>query len=700
MAQVYRDNHATLSEILDEAGANGATLLIPDLQRPYVWSPRQVIVLVDSLLRGWPFGSLLLWSVTQEQAAKMPRRPFARLIDRINDDSDEVSPRQEPAKYRMVLDGQQRVQSLLLAFGGDSWGFKLLDREWHESLREKRQRGRASAHWSVGELCLDIDVLRLELETKGKKLAAVDFTGGALTWAVRHSATQRSPQRSANYDYPLYATDQLPGRFLRLSRLWELAGDKGLSDSADFEDAIEKLLSEHGAAALARPVKRGLEDIARNLRDVRGTRVTFLEVNAYDPNMGDEARYMDAVVSIFTRLNTAGRTLSREEITFAWVKNGWRSEMVGNRSASQCFKQLGDELKVQGIDLSLDDLMAGVAHCWSVVFNLGKVLTQRDLLDATAIRPMAEQLSEAWTDLQESILKTAEALQARGLMFERHYHSLNALAVLWAWQFVADRWLRRAAPSTTEHDAWQKQISVAFGPLAERWLICSQWAGYWGASSSAKVSECASKLATLRTDSETISGAIDALATLINGLTNLTRGTEDGAADYIDRLRVDGREQVRQYYTPLWIWHRLDATRWSHSIPLRIDAKKASHDVDHVVAVKLWEGLPAAGARTVDDGDLVETVNEIGNCLLLETGFNISKGKTPLGDWLARVHEFQNGTLDQNSWSASMTIPSVMRDPRRATQQAVSNAVDERTRAMKLELKDFVSGKLRRRDVV
>src|SRR5256885_3556906 len=28
----------------------------------------------------------------------------------------------QPAPYRMVLDGQQRVQSLLLAFGGDNWG--------------------------------------------------------------------------------------------------------------------------------------------------------------------------------------------------------------------------------------------------------------------------------------------------------------------------------------------------------------------------------------------------------------------------------------------------------------------------------------------------------------------------------------------------------------------------------------------------
>ena len=32
--------------------------------------------------------------------------------------------------------------------------------------------------------------------------------------------------------------------------------------------------------------------------------------------------YSDAIVNIFTRLNTAGRTLTREEITLAWLKVG------------------------------------------------------------------------------------------------------------------------------------------------------------------------------------------------------------------------------------------------------------------------------------------------------------------------------------------------------------------------------------------
>jgi len=46
MAAIYVDRHTDLKELLAMAGkSEDATLLIPDLQRPYVWQPNQVIVL-------------------------------------------------------------------------------------------------------------------------------------------------------------------------------------------------------------------------------------------------------------------------------------------------------------------------------------------------------------------------------------------------------------------------------------------------------------------------------------------------------------------------------------------------------------------------------------------------------------------------------------------------------------------------------
>src|SRR5262249_6617063 len=37
-------------------------LVLPDLQREFVWKEDQIRLLLDSILRGYPFGSLLIWN--------------------------------------------------------------------------------------------------------------------------------------------------------------------------------------------------------------------------------------------------------------------------------------------------------------------------------------------------------------------------------------------------------------------------------------------------------------------------------------------------------------------------------------------------------------------------------------------------------------------------------------------------------------
>ena len=50
-----------------------------------------------------------------------------------------------------------------------------------------------------------------------------------------------------------------------------------------------------------------------------------------------EDAYNDAIVNIFTRLNHAGRTLTREEITLAWLKVGWEPKETGGKTAGDLF---------------------------------------------------------------------------------------------------------------------------------------------------------------------------------------------------------------------------------------------------------------------------------------------------------------------------------------------------------------------------
>ena len=710
MSTFYTDGHRTLSDLLRLASADaGATLLIPDLQRPYVWEPLNVIRLVDSLLRGWPFGSLLLWAVDKGGLAQIPHRSFASLVDRINDTATQVKQREEPATYELVLDGQQRVQSLLLAFGGDNWGFKMLDREWHEKVNEKRQRGpRGKPHWSIGELCLDAYAFEAELARRSNRLREVDYTTGVLRWVVRNPQTQRSNfSRPKTFEDPLPTADSSAnkGRYIRLSRLWEKAGDSSLIEGVDFENATTLLLRSHEIQdARARAIQRPMEDLLRKLKEVRSERVTFLQVVSHKPEMGPIDGYMNAVVNIFTRLNSAGRTLTQEEITFAWVKSGWDASKVGDRNATLCFTDLLTQLSKAGVTMGLDELMSCVAFVWATSRNGGKVLAQGDLLVADKINPMSKQLSEVWNTLAESVVATTEYLtQVRGLQQGKQFLSFNALATIWAWRFTGDEWSAAHGLKAMANDGWEKAMNTSLGRYGERWLICSHWAGRWGSASATYVSSCASQLAKLKASTESVADSAKAAREFNAFFEERMSELEADAHDFVDRLRVDEREQVRAYYTPLWIWHRLDAERWKQSaIALRLGAKLPELDVDHTVAVKLWEDQWSKyqGHTLTDEEreELVDSVNHIGNCILLETAFNISKGKKSLGTWLSETHEFKQGQVSESDWANALLLDVVCLRPEITSPDKVAEAIGRRTDAIRIELKKFVSCKLDRTD--
>ena len=120
MGNVYRQDSQQLHQLLDKASAShGATLLIPDLQRPYVWTPNQVTLLIDSLVRGWPFGTLLLWKVNHQELQGIPFRPFWTVVDRTAESNGAQVAQMNPP--RRVSHAVGRAAENSEPFAG-SWG--------------------------------------------------------------------------------------------------------------------------------------------------------------------------------------------------------------------------------------------------------------------------------------------------------------------------------------------------------------------------------------------------------------------------------------------------------------------------------------------------------------------------------------------------------------------------------------------------
>jgi hypothetical protein len=714
MSKIYSDSHEELYKLLQRASSEtGATLLIPDLQRPYVWTPSQVVLLLDSLIRGWPFGTLLLWDVHESDLSKIPSRPFWRMVDRtIEEGGTQVTQQNPPATYNMVLDGQQRIQSLILALGGDAWGFKLYDKDWHVERGNRPQRSAGgNRHWSVGTLCIDLDALSTEFSPESG-IPGVDFTK-VLQWVVTDSVNGRSNiVRGPKYEDPIAVASNVEqkGKYVRLSRLWDKAPAKEGLEAEQYQRLIAPILDEHEVPhAKSAAVIRPLTSLATAFSRVKLTRVSYLRVERLDTSVQSEQAYTDAVVGIFTRLNTAGRTLTREEITFAWLKVGWTRSKTGGLGATECFKKLLDELRSLDLPVELDDLVAGTSFAWAVHSRDGALLSDRDLLKKDIIHPMADDLSETWQILQDSFCAVAELLKERRVEFRSHYQSLNALWILCTWKYLAEIHENSFPTSKPAEIAnYRAAIQQIISECIDRWFFCSSWAGRWGRASGQIMSGYATRLSELnkRLGGESKS-LVDAAAWLSMFIKDEVDAFIVDANAEVDRLAAESRDQVRNYYSYLWIWHRIDAARWQMSkTPLReTEKKKPSIEVDHVVAVKLWEDANTGEPSTDEERALVEGesisgyVNRLGNSLLLEKTFNISKKQKPLKELLEQLKDFKTDSTHLAAWSSAMHLATKHCDPTGLSKLELYKLIESRETAMKIELKEFIKGLRPRHDL-
>lgn len=713
--KIYDEGSEPLHELLRAASSDqGATLLVPDLQRPYVWSPSQVTLLVDSLLRGWPFGTLLLWSVHKDDLAGIPSRPFWRVADRTGAfDDEQVSKSNPPAQFRMVLDGQQRLQSLLLAFGGDKWGFRLLDHEWSTVLDSERPRGRnARCHWSLGHLCLDVRSFRDRVQEAGG-VAKIDYRD-VLSWIVQSPDEGRSAlRRPANYKPPIASglAAENKGRFVRLSRLWDLASTQPGLFERFFRDKLVPLLKQHDVPQdVITAVLEPLAELVVTLVAIKQSKVSYLQLSPFNDQVFSQDLYNDAIVNIFTRLNTAGRALTRQEITFAWIKTGWDAARTGNRTAGKCFEELGEALTDEGVALDIDALVGTVSAMWSVLHRDGALLTASDLLRGEKVRPMAQDLVQSWDTVASNAVDGTKLVDDRGFKFGTHYRSLNVLTLLLSWRLLGRQWLAGHPLQVTSKDSFEKSLDAAFSSYCDRWILLSQWSGRWGKSTDKAFAEYIKDLSTDWTGIRKLTAPDDVIAILRQRMETWISALQVESAKFVEGLSVLSRDAVHQYYLPLWLWHRLDAARWKASaLPLR-EAKRNSHspEVDHIVAVKLWETLNGTPPAVTDAGedeptltadDLSTTMNALGNCCLLEKSFNIAKGAEPLRAFLDRVHEFKKGDLQVDQWAKDIGVHTDLVDPSGKSAAVVRAVVEQRTATMKAELKEYLAGTRQRADV-
>lgn len=109
----------SLQQLMTDVHKNN--LLLPSLQRKYTWKAKQIEPLFDSLMQRYPINTVMLWEVDDLAKTKLD---FYRFLDANyqSDVSENVlltsGEKDIEGRHQIVIDGQQRLTSLYIAFYG------------------------------------------------------------------------------------------------------------------------------------------------------------------------------------------------------------------------------------------------------------------------------------------------------------------------------------------------------------------------------------------------------------------------------------------------------------------------------------------------------------------------------------------------------------------------------------------------------
>ena len=331
-----------------------STYFLPALQREFVWKADQVCALFDSLMRRYPISSFLFWQVPPEgrddveayeflHSVQAPPRNRARLA-RVHGNRDTT----------FVLDGQQRLTSLLVGLQGTYY-----DR--------KTTSGKGSKTKVMKKLYLDL----------------------------LHDGRQPDADGEIYYHFDFF--DYVP--LLSKSTFW-------------FE--VGRILNVDGDAGVKGLVERQIKAI----RDVRSLPSQDAEIVEHNLTRLYEAIWSDEVLSyhtetdpdherileIFVRANSGGTELSKSYLLLSTLTLHWGAENA--REVINTFvEELNNELTRKN-ELSIDFVMKSCL----VLLNLPVAYRVSSFTKETCAR-----IKQNWDDIRDAIRRAVDAANAFGI---------------------------------------------------------------------------------------------------------------------------------------------------------------------------------------------------------------------------------------------------------------------------------------------
>jgi hypothetical protein len=525
------------------------------------------------------------------------------------------------------------------------------------------------------------------------------------------------------------------GRYIKLSRVWNSIDANSPLKIKEISNLIRSNLFDDWAVVkdqdfrdqLIEPMSELLEEIC----SIKNQEVYFLQISAYTA-LWTQQEYNEAIVTVFTRLNAAGRALKDEEITMAWLKVGWEPSLTNSKTAAECREDLRKELDPIFAVENEEDVKL-ISYVWAIFHKNGRLLEARDLLDGQIMQPMALQISTDWIPFIKSINQSVYLIQERNL--KDLLNSFNAIIVACSVYYLYLLWQNENSAiwnsmREVDRENCDKRIESIFNPFLDRWLLCSHWAGTWSNSSGLEFQAFAIDISKTWANRNRTNLSTTAFINDFEMIcTSILDRVKPKAIVHVNTLEAS-RNTVSQYRSILWLWHRLDKNRFIESaiqMRLKPGGKRRSQmkmEVDHAVSYSSWCDLVEVEVTQQKNiGALIPTgeiepppigfaskmeavnfANRIGNCSLLQTNFNRSKNKGTLWNFMKQVQEFTADPSRKYLWENALGMSAILTEmlganSSPATCLDIKQAIEIRTNDIRKDVVAFITNKTQGREI-
>lgn len=342
-------------------------LRLPEIQRHYVWQGTRVRDLLDSLYRGYPSGSILMWETDEA----VPTRDFA-----IVQDSNAFAGR------KLLLDGQQRLTSLTAVLNGEP----------------VQVRGRKRP----------IDILFNLEHPDGPPVDIVEVDNDEVSPVTPDDELSDESEESEEGEAGLQ--EKLNRRTFVVSSKNLLSQPQWVSVSEVFQSTDDtKLLKKSGIQSWDDPRFQKYSDRLKKLRSIKQYQ--------YVVHVLERSMSYEEVTEIFVRVNSLGAKLRSSDLALAQMTSRWPNLLKE-------LEKFQDECEQSWFTIELGQLVRGI-----VIFATKQCLFRS--VSSTPVDALKEGWKQAQEGLRFAInfLRTNASIEDESLLSSPMFiHALAAVS--------------------------------------------------------------------------------------------------------------------------------------------------------------------------------------------------------------------------------------------------------------------------------